>query len=157
MRLWPRPAEVGEMLSGIVKQPSLVRFRRIQREVTILRRRVEESRQGLARAGAVPPEVRQLADDVGRHLAAEPPTARNRPPAWVEETRQLLSRARRQTDAVFRAPHWPEVRPLLEFLADVEDLYELGLLKRRGIVGGLGRRHGWRLEWLLRAAEGRNA
>ena len=108
-------------------------------------------RQELARCAAVPSEVQQLSDDVQRHLAEAPATRRNCPPAWVDEGRQILSRARVQMHELFRRALRPAVRwPLQGCVADIEDLYELGLLAHRGIVGGLGRRHGWRLEWLLR-------
>ena len=40
---------------------------------------------------------------------------------------------------------------ILEWLADVENHFQFGLT-RKGIIGGLGCRQGWRLDHLLRTS-----
>jgi hypothetical protein len=176
LRLRPRPAEGRELLAELVRNPGLVRHRRINREVQLMRRRTAESQRELESSAPGAQDARDLGTAVARHLGEEPPSPAVRKLAgkvvdaaarralradhtlWLEEGGRLLAEARRQLRAVFHDPMRPALRcPLQEFLADVEDLYELGVLGRRGILGGLGRRHGWRLEWLLRSGPPRGA
>ncbi|HYT88971.1 MAG TPA: hypothetical protein VEL76_09700 [Gemmataceae bacterium] len=169
-RLWPRPGQVKEMLTGKVASPSNVRKRRIDREVILLHARVTASRAELSRVlpAAVPEAIRRLSNEIVEHLASVPPSPgihkyhgqkvspearrqlRQAHSRWLAAGRDFLAQARAQLRSLFHAPRQPAIRwPLQGFLADVEDLLELGVLSHRGILGGLGHRSGWRLEWLL--------
>jgi hypothetical protein len=165
LRLRPRPSQVATMLREVSsEQQGAVRFRRLTREVTLFRRREEESRRELL-DGGVPEEIRPLVQEVADHLAMIPPSSRQhglgaaerqrreeRADAWGATGRELLGRARRLLNVWLgkRNASESESRVVIGWLADVENLYELALLSRQGVIGGLGNRHGRRLTWLLR-------
>jgi hypothetical protein len=169
-RLRPRPAEVQLLLTGCgILKAGAVRHQRIGREIAVFRRRVSVGWEALQRTAEVPPvAILDLGRAVATHLAAEPPSPRQhglaeverqqrrvRTRAWRAAAVDLLTRVRGcLTD--YRGSHAQE-RPLLAaieaWLCDTEDLYELGVLARKGLLHGLGRRHGWRLHHLLRVTD----
>lgn len=169
-RLRPRPEEMRGLLAGILKQKlGTVRFQRRQREVELMTHRVEV---GAARLkdrfpDELPVTVRVLFDDMETHLEKRPPSASAHGleadekeeraaewRTWRADGRELLSRVREQQALCAKAPHSPELREALgAWLLDCEDLYEFGVLAAKpGLFPALGRRHGSRLEWLLRVS-----
>jgi hypothetical protein len=102
--------------------------------------------------------------DVEEHLGSPPPSPRThglnaaertqrgvQEKAWPARAEELLGRVRGHTRLLFSSPlPAPIGETVLNWLADTEDLYEFGVVRRKGIFAGLGRRHGWRLERLLR-------
>jgi hypothetical protein len=167
-RLRPRPAAVQEALAGYVASVGNTRFRRIAREIAIFEQRVRTGGHALRQTftDQMPGEVAQLLTDVEEHLASPPPSTRAHGLSAAERTQrerraadfharaeELLSRVRGHFRMLFSFPLAnPVGEAVLNWLADTEDLYELGVLRRKGVFGGLGRRHGWRLERLLRVS-----
>jgi hypothetical protein len=167
-RLRPRPAEVQDALAGLVANVGNTRFRRIAREIALLEDRVRGGGQALRRAWAdqLPAEVAQLIADVEAHLASPPASPRahglsasgraernTRAAAWQARAEELLGRIRGHYRLFFSFPLTGAVNEaVLHWLADAEDLYEFGVLSRKGVLAGLGRRHGWRLNRLLRVS-----
>jgi hypothetical protein len=165
-RLRPRPVEVQQALAEYVANLGNTRFRRIGREIALFEDRVRTGGHALRRifAGRLPPEVEQLISDVDAHLASPRPSPRahgltaaeraarlHQEKVWRQRSEDLLSRVRGHYRLFFGFPLVPDVNgPILNWLADAEDLYEFGVLRRKGVIAGLGRRHGWRLERLLR-------
>jgi hypothetical protein len=168
-RLRPSLDEVEDLLRGFVTQNKAgsLRHQRIGREIALLERRVREGRDELLSAATVmPDDLRRLVQqDVLSHLEQRPPSSRvhGLPAAERERRRQgearwraaggrLGCRVRGQLRALWRGSSLAHTlrERLVVWLADVEDLYDFGVLTRKGIVEGLGRRHGWRLERLLR-------
>jgi len=165
-RLRPRPAEVQELLSAHVANVGNTRFRRIAREIVLLEDRVRSGGQALRRTlGArLLPDVASLMTDVEAHLGqplvsprahglspAQRSDRNKRERAWLARGEELLGRIRGHFRYEFGFPQTAPVNaPILNWLADAEDYYEFGLLRRKGVIAGLGRRHGWRLERLLR-------
>jgi hypothetical protein len=148
-----------------------LRFQRVGREIALLFRREEQGRQGLlGQPGDLPPEVADLLRDVAGQLERRPPSPREHGlgPAererrreeadrWAAAAAGLLARVRGRLAQYSGGTHGLEKdlgERVAGWLADVEDLYELALLARRGVAGGLGRRHGARLDWLLRLPPG---
>jgi hypothetical protein len=165
-RLRPRPAEVQEALAGYVANVGNTRFRRIGREIVLLEDRVRTGGRTLTRSlgDRLPRDVAKLVSDVETHLAKPPASPRahglnkaqreerlRQEQLWQERGEALLGEIRGHFRLLFGFPLHAEVNePILNWLADAEDLYEFGLLRRKGVIAGLGRRHGWRLERLLR-------
>jgi hypothetical protein len=165
-RLRPRPAEVQAALAGYVANVGNTRFRRIGREITLFEDRVRTGGRTLSRArGArLPRDVAQLISDVEAHLESAPSSPRahglskaqrgerlRQEKAWRQRGEALLGEIRGHFRLLFGFPLSADVNaPILNWLADAEDLYEFGVLQRKGVIAGLGRRHGWRLERLLR-------
>jgi hypothetical protein len=168
-RLWPRLEEVERLLDGFVPQhrAGSLRHQRINREIALLERRVRQGRDRLLpMKGELPDDLRRLLErDLVAHLEGKPPSSRVHGLAKDERKRRrraearwraaggrLALRVRGQLRALWRGSSLPPgLRQALAYwLADVEDLYDFGVLTRKGIVEGLGRRHGWRLERLLR-------
>src|SRR5262249_13381435 len=164
--LRPRAAEVQEALAEYVASVGNTRFRRVAREIALFENRVRTAGRVLresvaARASA---EIVQLAAEVESHLASAPAsprahglsleerTERERSSvAWQTRGADLLGRVRGHFRLAFSYPHAAPTHPeVLNWLADAEDFYEFGVLRRKGVFAGLGRRHGWRLEHLLR-------
>jgi hypothetical protein len=148
-RLRPKAKVVKNILLGRVQRVGAVRHARINREVALLRRRVCEGERGL-NGGCV------LLKAILVHLDREPPSPRQHGLSsqaraerqaqhqnWLEEAGRLLCVAR-----TIRAQE--RETTLGDWAADVEDLYEFGILCRKGVLEGLGRRHGSRLARLLR-------
>jgi hypothetical protein len=70
---------------------------------------------------------------------------------WQARGADLLGRVRGHYRLFFGFPLSADLNePLLNWLVDAENLYEFGVFRRKGVIAGLGRRHGWRLERLLR-------
>jgi hypothetical protein len=167
-RLRPRAAEVQEALADFVASVGNTRFRRIAREIALFEQRVRDGGKGLQRASSdrLPPEMVQLLRDVEAHLSSLPPSPRahgltdsqrtergRRASAWQARADELLSRVRGNYRLLFSFPLPSLVGDaVLNWLADAEDLYEFGVLRRKGVFAGLGRRHGWRLDRLLRVS-----
>jgi hypothetical protein len=173
-RLPPRPKETEVLLAGVVHQQlGSVRFHRIGREIAIFEQRVVEGGRALQAgfAGDFDPSVHALLADIlahnqekppspGEHGLTEPKRARRRRmhERWLRVGDDLCGRARLSMDTLFRTPA-TRVPPaytaaLMAWLGDVEDFYELGILDRLGVIGGLKTRQGWRLDRLLRPAGG---
>jgi hypothetical protein len=169
LKLRPRPGEVCQLLRGCVQaRGSAIRHARIGREIALLRRRVSQGWGRLRCDGSPPPAgVSALGEAIACHLGQEPASPRQH--RLEEEERQ--SRRRRMRDwlaagaellrqiraslAEHRARparSRPRAEEVEAWLCDAEDLYELGVLTRKGVVWGLGRRHGWRLNHLLRVS-----
>jgi hypothetical protein len=165
-RLRPRPAEVQEALAGYVANVGNTRFRRIGREIVLFEDRARTGGRTLSRTlgDRLPRDVAQLINDVETHLANTPASPRahglskaerdermGQEKAWRLRCESLLGEIRGHFRLLFGFPLSADVNePILNWLADAEDLYEFGLLQRKGVIAGLGRRHGWRLERLLR-------
>jgi hypothetical protein len=167
-RLRPRAAEVQEALADFVTSVGNTRFRRIAHEVALLEKRVRDGGQELRQTSSdrLPAEIVQLIDDVEEHLNSPPPSPRahgltdsqrtersKRAVAWQGRAEELLSRVRGNYRLFFSCPlSTPVGEAALNWLADAEDLYEFGVVRRKGVFAALGRRHGWRLERLLRVS-----
>jgi hypothetical protein len=166
-RLRPRPGQVQELLAGFVDQKvGTVRFQRLRRERTLLEKRVREGARRLeaAYAGQLSRPIRRLLAAIRRHLSRQPPSPRAhglsakarqrrraRMNAWRAAGWGKLRSARQAMHEVFHSPRpGPLRQALLGWLADAQDLYELAILDRHGVVGGLQQRAGWRLDRLLR-------
>ena len=150
-RLRPRPAEVAVILGGTVKRKvGALRHDRIRLEEKLLRRRVVTGCVGLE----IPWELKNAVDS---HLGQQPPSPRQQglpaderafrraqSKAWLIRANELLLlvRAARPTA---RSPG------MARWLEDVEDLYEFGILGRKGVLAAPGRRHGQRLAQIFRA------
>jgi hypothetical protein len=165
-RLRPRALEAQEALAHLVPNIGNTRFRRIAREIRLLEQRVRtggrELRQTLA--DNLPAEIAQLVADVEQHLNSPPQSPRahglssverlartQSAMTWRTRAEELLGRVRGHFRLLFSFPLAASVgQPVLKWLADAEDLYEFGVVRRKGVFAGLGRRHGWRLERLLR-------
>jgi hypothetical protein len=160
-RLRPRPHEVAELLDGLVSgHVGGIRFKRIAREIAILRRRVEKGAAGLPTAQT--PGAAGLVADVLAHMKAKPPTVRGHDlteeekgsrlrahEVWQEAGEELLVRVHWAVRGLYREPAHSSPE-LVGWLYDVQDLYAFGILDRTGIVGALKTRRGARLNWLLR-------
>jgi hypothetical protein len=165
-RLRPRAGEVQVALAEYVASVGNTRFRRVTREIALFENRVRTGGRALLESVAEQgtTEVSQLVADVERHLSSAPVSPRahglsaqeraerqRQYVAWRAQGADLLGRVRGHNRLVFNFPHAAPVNQVvLNWLADTEDLYEFGLLRRNGVFAGLGRRHGWRLEHLLR-------
>jgi len=160
-RLLPRPAEARQILEGFVHQQlGTVRFSRVGRELELLEERARRGAASLRRAGLCGP-VADLLAAAERHLAGRPPSPRQRGlapaerrrrreclHAWLGEALGILGQAR----SLLARVHPPADRSgqaVAGWLSDLADLYELGVLDRVGVAGGLSR-PAWRLERLLR-------
>jgi hypothetical protein len=166
VRLRPRAAEVQEALAGSVANVGNTRFRRIAREIALFQDRVRTGGQVLRRAlgSRIPPDVESLIAEIEMHLGNPPASPRahglnnqeravreTQASTWRRQAEELLGRVRGHVRLFFGFPLAGDVNePILRWLADAEDLYEFGILRRKGVMAGLGRRHGWRLEHLLR-------
>jgi hypothetical protein len=167
-RLRPRPGEVQEALVGLVANIGNIRFRRIAREIALFEDRVRIGGQALWRnwSEQLPTELAQLIADVQAHLTSSPASPRahglsaseraeriRQVLAWQERAEELMGRIRGHYRLFFSFPLTGAVNEaVLQWLADAEDLYEFGVLSRKGVLAGLGRRHGWRLDRLLRVS-----
>jgi hypothetical protein len=168
-RLWPRLEEVERLLDGFVPQhrAGSLRHQRINREIALLESRVRQGRDRLLPlATGLPNDLRRLLErDVLAHLEMKPTSSRVHGLAKDERKRRkqdegrwrmaggrLALRVRAELRALWGGCSLPAGlrQALVYWLADVEDLYDFGVLTRKGIVEGLGRRHGWRLERLMR-------
>jgi hypothetical protein len=165
-RLRPRAAEAQEALSHLVPNIGNTRFRRIAREIALFEQRVRTGGRALLESltDRLPAEITQLVADVEEHLGSPPRSPRAHglgsaerserargAMAWQTRAEELLSRVRGHFRLLFSFPLADSVgQPVLNWLADTEDLYEFGVVRRKGVFAGLGRRHGWRLERLLR-------
>jgi hypothetical protein len=165
-RLRPRAAEVQMALDGYVANVGNTRFRRIGREIALFEDRVRTGGRTLTRAlgDRLPRDVVQLIGNVEAHLTSTPASPRahglreserterlRQEEIWRQRAGALLGEIRGHFRLLFGFPLNTDVNePILNWLADAEDLYEFGLLQRKGVIAGLGRRHGWRLERLLR-------
>jgi hypothetical protein len=159
LRLLPRPCEVQELLQGRVQNYANVRFRRIGQEVELFGQRVAAGADSLPRGGPgallgdLLPAVRrhqgsQPASPRQRHLEADERQRRQQHwRLWLEEGMRLCERLHAVLGRV--APPGPVEQAVAWWVSDVLDLYELGLLDRVGVIGGLRRPH-WRLQRLLR-------
>jgi hypothetical protein len=167
-RLRPRAAEVQDLLSDVVANVGNTRFRRIAREIALFEQRVRGGGQALLESvsDSLPAEIGQLIAEVDRHLASSPPSPRAHglsererlersrlAAAWQERALELLGLVRGNYRLLFSSPlGGPVGEAVLNWLADAEDLYEFGVVRRKGVYAGLGRRHGWRLKRLLRVS-----
>ncbi|HMF14711.1 MAG TPA: hypothetical protein VKE94_20485, partial [Gemmataceae bacterium] len=167
-RLRPRAAEVQDALAGFVASVGNTRFRRVAREIALMEDRVRTGSRAVRQAptGQLSSEVLQLAADVEKHLESQPlsPRAHGLSEAeraergqavveWRARAETLLGRIRGHYRLSFTFPQAGRADPaLLHWLADSEDLYEFGFLRRKGVFAAFGRRHGWRLEHLLRSS-----
>jgi hypothetical protein len=169
-RLRPRAAEVQELLTDLIANVGNTRFRRIGREIALFEQRAVGGAQSLKQSyrESLPAEVTQLIADVEKHLASMPPSPRAH--GLTEQQRkerirlaaesglqaeELLGRIRGNYRLLFHSPLAGSVgTAVVNWLADAEDLYEFGIVRRKGVHAGLGRRHGWRLERLLRVSVG---
>jgi hypothetical protein len=165
-RLRPRAVEVQRTLVEFVANVGNTRFRRIAREIALLEDRVRSGGAGLNRdfSDQLPHDPASLVEDVEAHLLSRPPSPRAHglsvaersdrvrlAAAWKDRAEELLARVRGHYRLFFSFPlAAPLNEAVLNWLADAEDLYEFGVLRRKGVTAGLGRRHGWRLERLLR-------
>lgn len=164
-RFRPRAAQVGQILeaASVPGTASTIRHRRIRRECSLLRDRVVKGKAALPQV--CPPSIGVLASEITSHLGREPQSARKRKltkperhqrqhqaHAWASEGWALLERIRAAMREIIAQENLdPETtRVILDWLADAEDLYEFGVLTHDGVIGGLGRRFGRRLERLLR-------
>jgi hypothetical protein len=167
-RLRPRAAEVQEILTDLVSNVGNTRFRRIAREIALIQQRVVAGARALKQSYSehLPAEIVQLTADVEEHLASLPPSPRahgltdqqrkERIRLAAEsrvQAEELLNRIRGNYRLLFHSPlAGPVGQAVVDWLADAEDLYEFGVVRRKGVFAGLGRRHGWRLERLLRVS-----
>lgn len=165
-RLRPRPKEVQTLLADLVKpQVSTLHYQRIARELEIFRERFTRGARELTAPGRGCPETARLVGEVLAHDSATPPSpsahgldaserARRRTAyrVWLEEGSRLVAQVRQRMDELYRqAPtSVPQLDALLGWLADVLDHYELGILDRVGVIGGLRTRQGWRFDRLVR-------
>jgi hypothetical protein len=165
-RLRPRAAEVQDLLSDVVANVGNTRFRRITREIALFEQRVRTGGQALVQSfsDSLPAEMGKLIADVERHLASSPPSPRAHGlserarlersrlgASWQARAQELLSLVRGNYRLLFSSPLSGDVsEAVLNWLTDAEDLYEFGVVRRKGVYAGLGRRHGWRLKHLLR-------
>jgi hypothetical protein len=168
-RLLPRPHEVQTILQGVVgRTVGTLRFQRIKREIQLLRERVEWGTRNLEKQflAEIPKPLRQLLQDIPAHLQDWPPSPRQHgispqeracrqeaAGCWHARGLEILTRVHRELNKLFREPPASgKLRlALRNWLSDVQDFYELGVLDRVGVVGGLQSRQGWRLERLLRS------
>jgi hypothetical protein len=167
-RLRPRAAEVQDLLSDIVANVGNTRFRRLAREIAVFEQRVRGGGQALLQSfsDSLPAEISLLIAEVDRHLASSPPSPRAHglsererlersrlASAWRERALELLGLVRGNYRLLFGSPlGGPVGEAVVNWLADAEDLYEFGVVRRKGVYAGLGRRHGWRLKRLLRVS-----
>ncbi len=164
--LRPKPWEVQKLLEGEVANVGNARFRRIYREIEIMGERVGNEEAGRQAVGkdTASEVIRGLVVDIRQHLDQRPPsssahglspqekqfrTAAER--GWFDAGAELWSRISEQLRISLRDDALrPGLQARLQWLSDAEMLYAFGVQTRQGVLGALGRRHGWRVKQLLR-------
>ena len=159
----PKPAEVNELLRGFdVPCVSSTRFRRIDREIAILRERLEKTFKSVALPDLEFRQV-QLVLDLKEHVGRWPVGARPQGEArvsraqrqtkrkrWKREGERLLQRIDTECNRRTIPPQRITDLRFREFLFVAQDLYQLGIVNRAGISAALRRYSGPRLSNLLR-------